>query len=216
MSAWDFTARVEVRLRDCEPMGHVNNAVYNTYLEVARFKYWRAVFGDLVPGGTSFIVARMEMDYRAPAGPGDELEVRLRVDGIGRSSFVIAAQIVRPSDGRVIRLAGCDGDVRLRAPGVDPAARRRAQRIEAQAGREFPRPPEEPAMDDKVLIFGKDGCPYTQAARDDYAKRGKAVTYINVKKDPAYLKRMLEHSSGRRCVPVIVEGDHVTVGFGGT
>ena len=140
MSAWDFTARVEVRFRDCDPMGHVNNAVYNTYLEVARFKYWRAVFGDLVRGGTSFIVARMEMDYRAPAEPGDELEVRLRVDGIGRSSFVIAAQIVRPSDGRVIRLAGCDGDVRLRAPGVDPDARRRAPAHRGAGGTRVPAP----------------------------------------------------------------------------
>jgi glutaredoxin 3 len=71
-------------------------------------------------------------------------------------------------------------------------------------------------MDDKVLIFGKDSCPYTQAAREEYAKRGRTITYIDVKKDPAYLKRMLEHSAGRRCVPVIVDGDHVTVGFGGT
>lgn len=71
-------------------------------------------------------------------------------------------------------------------------------------------------MPGDVLIFGKDSCPYTQAARDEYARRGKTVTYLNVKKDPAYMRRMLEHSAGRRCVPVIVEGDHVTVGFGGT
>ena len=33
---------VEVRFRDCDPMGHVNNAVYLTYLELARFAYWSA------------------------------------------------------------------------------------------------------------------------------------------------------------------------------
>jgi glutaredoxin len=67
-----------------------------------------------------------------------------------------------------------------------------------------------------VLIFGKDACPYTQAARDDYARRKVPVDYLNVKKNPADLERMLQYSRGRREVPVIVEGDRVTIGFGGT
>jgi hypothetical protein len=37
-----------------------------------------------------------------------------------------------------------------------------------------------------------------------------------VKKDPAALARMLTFSKGRRAVPVIVDGDQVTIGFGGT
>ena len=67
-----------------------------------------------------------------------------------------------------------------------------------------------------VLIFGKDTCPYTQAARDDYERRNLAVQYFNVKKSPADLERMLGYSGGRRLVPVIVEGSKVTIGFGGT
>jgi glutaredoxin 3 len=43
-----------------------------------------------------------------------------------------------------------------------------------------------------------------------------AFQYINVKKNPAELERMLGYSKGRRAVPVIVEDGHVTVGFGGT
>lgn len=67
-----------------------------------------------------------------------------------------------------------------------------------------------------VLIFGKDSCPYTQAARDHYHSKGTAVEYFNVKKNAADLDRMLGYSRGERRVPVIVEGDKVTVGFGGT
>ena len=67
-----------------------------------------------------------------------------------------------------------------------------------------------------VQIFGKDTCPYTQAARDHYASRGIAVTYRNVKKDPAALTEMLALTRGRRDVPVIVEADEITIGFGGT
>ena len=69
---------------------------------------------------------------------------------------------------------------------------------------------------DSVLIFGKDSCPYTQAARDDYAKRKVPVEYVNVKKNPADLQRMLEYTNGRREVPVIVDKGGVTIGFGGT
>jgi glutaredoxin 3 len=67
-----------------------------------------------------------------------------------------------------------------------------------------------------VTIFGKDSCPYTQAAREDYERRGVPFDYINVKKDAAALDRMLQYSKGRRAVPVIVEGERVTIGFGGT
>ena len=42
------------------------------------------------------------------------------------------------------------------------------------------------------------------------------MQYFNVKKDHAALARMLEHSSGARKVPVIVDNGKVTIGFGGT
>ena len=67
-----------------------------------------------------------------------------------------------------------------------------------------------------VLIFGKDTCPYTTAARDHYRDTGVAFEYLNVKKHPHELERMLRFSGGRRDVPVIVEGERVTIGFGGT
>jgi glutaredoxin 3 len=66
-----------------------------------------------------------------------------------------------------------------------------------------------------VLIFGKDTCPYTNAALDHYRAQG-AVEYFNVKKNAADLERMLGYSRGERRVPVIVEDGKVTIGFGGT
>jgi len=67
-----------------------------------------------------------------------------------------------------------------------------------------------------VYIFGKDTWPYTRAARDDYERRHVDFEYINVKKDAAGLQRMLGFANGRRAVPVIVDNDQVTIGFGGT
>jgi glutaredoxin len=54
------------------------------------------------------------------------------------------------------------------------------------------------------------------AARDDHDRRQVPYEYVNVKKSADGLARMLEHSKGRRQVPVIVDGDRVTIGFGGT
>lgn len=71
-------------------------------------------------------------------------------------------------------------------------------------------------MADEVLIYGKDSCPYTMAAVEDYQARKVPVRYINVKKDREALDRMLALTGGRRQVPVIVEAGKVTVGFGGT
>jgi glutaredoxin 3 len=68
-----------------------------------------------------------------------------------------------------------------------------------------------------VRIYGKDSCPYTTSAREAYAKDGFTVDYVNVKKDPTRIAEMLQHSGGRRAVPVIVDGEgKVTIGYGGT
>ena len=71
-------------------------------------------------------------------------------------------------------------------------------------------------MAEKILIFGKDIWPYTRAAREAYAKAKKDVEYFNVQADHERLQEMLGYSKGQRQVPVIVEGDKVTIGFGGT
>ena len=68
-------------------------------------------------------------------------------------------------------------------------------------------------MSAAVIIFGKAGWPYTNKARSAY---GEAAKYYDVKANPAKLEEMLKHSKGTREVPVIVEGDKVTIGYGGT
>ena len=67
-----------------------------------------------------------------------------------------------------------------------------------------------------VLIFGKENCPYTRAAREDYEERAVEFEFIDVRENKSELERMLGYSKGRRQVPVIVENGKVTIGFGGT
>ena len=103
-----FTHRLEVRFRDCDPMGHANNAVYLTYLEQTRFSHWRSLWGfgspRLPEGMPGVILARVECDYRRPARYGDTLEIRMRVAEIGRTSFRYEYEIV-DTEGRTILIA---------------------------------------------------------------------------------------------------------------
>jgi acyl-CoA thioester hydrolase len=92
---------VEVRFRDCDAMGHVNNAVYLTYLEIARFAYWKAADIGRLEGDISYIIARVEIDFRASAVTGDVLDVALAVRAIGRSSFTMEYEI-RDQGGRLL------------------------------------------------------------------------------------------------------------------
>ncbi|MBI2222463.1 MAG: acyl-CoA thioesterase [Acidobacteria bacterium] len=99
-----FTHRLDVRFRDCDAMGHVNNAVYLTYMEQARFKHWRALWNyaeDRFPD-PGVILARAECDYKSPARLGEAIEVRLSVAAIGRTSFQYEYEIVSGEDGRLI------------------------------------------------------------------------------------------------------------------
>jgi acyl-CoA thioester hydrolase len=102
MNEYRFAHRIDVRFRDCDSMGHVNNAVYFTYMEQTRFAYWRELLrarGGAPPG---MILARAECDFRSPAVFGETVEVRMRAVSIGRSSFAAQYEIVNARDRRVL------------------------------------------------------------------------------------------------------------------
>ncbi len=68
-------------------------------------------------------------------------------------------------------------------------------------------------MAEKVIIYGKEGCPYTDKARSVY---GDKAVYYDVESDKAKLEEMLKRTGGRREVPVIVDGGKTTIGYGGS
>src|SRR4051794_40780044 len=89
-----FRHRVVVRFRDCDAMGHVNHAVYFTYFEQCRLTWWRSLGKGPGIAGVATNVVHAACDYRAPAFVHDELEVRLMLKAIGRSSVTLGYQIV--------------------------------------------------------------------------------------------------------------------------
>ncbi len=66
------------------------------------------------------------------------------------------------------------------------------------------------------MIFGKEDCPHTKKARDDFKKKCRPFVYIDVDKNQHGLKKMLEYSNGEYVVPVIVDVDKGDVEIGYT
>lgn len=87
MEGYPVTARIEVRWRDVDAMGHVNNAVYFTYFEIARARYWEAAFQARTIQDINFILASIQCDYLRPTLYGGTVEVGIRVPTVGTTSF---------------------------------------------------------------------------------------------------------------------------------
>jgi acyl-CoA thioester hydrolase len=82
-----FSAPIEVRFADLDAYGHVNNATYFTYLEVARTKLFLERFLHFMHRGLLFLVVRAECEYRKPIEFPAPVIVTLTVDRLGNSSF---------------------------------------------------------------------------------------------------------------------------------
>jgi acyl-CoA thioester hydrolase len=82
-----FVHRERVRFRDLDPMGHVNNAVFLTYVESARVAYLEHVGATKGLRDLDMIVARVEIDFRAPIRLGQEVEIDVRPGRFGTKSF---------------------------------------------------------------------------------------------------------------------------------
>ncbi len=100
MAADGFIHRERVRFRDLDPMRHVNNAVFLTYIEQARAAF--LIHTGAVTGieDMNIIVARIEIDFRAPAELGDEVEISVRASRFGTKSFDLDYEL--RVDGRVV------------------------------------------------------------------------------------------------------------------
>jgi acyl-CoA thioester hydrolase len=95
MDGFPFVHRETVRFRDTDGMGHVNNAVFSTYLEQARLAWFgQARFGEAgEPPLSDVILARTEIDFRSPLRTGEVVEVGVRTSRLGTKSFELEYEL---------------------------------------------------------------------------------------------------------------------------
>lgn len=89
-----FERHVDVRWRDTDAIGHVNHAVFLTYLEEAR----DALYAHVLGSDPIYVVARLEIDFRAEVRHTDRrVTVRIEVERVGTASLTTRETIVGPS-----------------------------------------------------------------------------------------------------------------------
>jgi acyl-CoA thioester hydrolase len=130
-----FVKRIEIRWRDMDGFGHVNNAVYLTYLEEARDELFTDLLGDVVH---RMVLRHSAIDFRSGLVQDDDrVDVTVEVVRIGSSSVTTRETIVALSDGRTAATAEsvmvhCDESRSASAP-FDAATRALLEQIMAEA-----------------------------------------------------------------------------------
>jgi acyl-CoA thioester hydrolase len=94
----------QVIFRDIDTFGHVNNAVYLTYFELARAALWFELTGGSAPTDIGFIVVRAEIDFRQQIGM-EPIDICVRIGDIRTTSFDTHYEI-RTAHGRQLAATG--------------------------------------------------------------------------------------------------------------
>lgn len=107
MNPYKQKTPIQIRFKDVDRLGHVNNANHITYFELARVEYFNALMGDLKIDweGESLILAKMEMEYKQPILLDDKVFVYTWISRIGSKSFDMSCSIVKAIGGAEIEVA---------------------------------------------------------------------------------------------------------------
>jgi acyl-CoA thioester hydrolase len=99
LDSFKYKTTIETRFADFDMMGHVNNAVYFTYMEIARAKYWNhAIQWDWKKTGV--VIAQASLDYILPVYIEDKVSMYVRTSRIGNSSFDLEYLLVKLVNGK--------------------------------------------------------------------------------------------------------------------
>ena len=92
MTDYEYTTELDVRFRDLDAMGHVNNAVYATYLEQARAEYYADVI-DVSLSAVDTVLVNLSIAYQRPVTAEETVTVAFGVGDLGESSIPMEYEV---------------------------------------------------------------------------------------------------------------------------
>jgi len=101
-----FSTNIEVRFRDLDAIGHVNNAVFFTYFEEGRKHFSQKVFEVSDVSDFNFIMAHIQCDFIKPIQFNDRVILQMWVKDIGTKSFSFEYRLVDFSDESMVYATG--------------------------------------------------------------------------------------------------------------
>ena len=101
MTRWAYEMNVQATLRDTDGLGHVNNAVYLTWLEEVRTRYVAARRGFEKIEQMDFVLAQTTLNFRSPVYFHETVILRCAPTRVGTSSWAMAYE-GRTEDGEIV------------------------------------------------------------------------------------------------------------------
>lgn len=102
LSKFKHKSAIQIRFKDIDHMGHVNNANHITYFELARIHYFRDVINEVVNWNEQgVILAKTEINYHRPILLSDNVFVYSRVSKMGNKSYEVEYVITAENDGEI-------------------------------------------------------------------------------------------------------------------
>ena len=93
-----FSTDIEVRFRDLDALGHVNNAVFFTYFEEGRKNFSKKIFKVSDPSDFTFIMAHIRCDYLKPIKFNNKITLQMWVKHVGNRSFSFGYKLIDAKD----------------------------------------------------------------------------------------------------------------------
>lgn len=101
MSAFRHFTPIQIRFKDIDALGHVNNANHLSYLELARISYFEEVVGSNINWSKKgIILANCHIDYLSPVYLKEPLKVSTRCSRIGTKSFTLEYEVLCERKGK--------------------------------------------------------------------------------------------------------------------
>jgi len=97
LSNYKYKTPIPIRFSDMDAFGHVNNAIYLTYFEIARSNYWKEII-EWDWSETGIILGRSEINYLKPIVIDDVIACYVRTTRIGNSSFDVMHVLVKVTE----------------------------------------------------------------------------------------------------------------------
>ncbi len=94
--------KIQIRFNDIDILGHINNAVYQHYFDLARMKYFEDIMGSK-PEWKDFalVMAKISIEFFNAIRPGEDISVKSGIEIIGQKSLTMVQEIYNIKTGEI-------------------------------------------------------------------------------------------------------------------
>lgn len=93
------TLPIQIRFNDVDKFGHINNAVYFSFYDLGKTKYFESVCPNVNWNNDAIVVVHIDVDFMSQIFSTDDISVQTAITKIGTKSFELAQRVVDSETG---------------------------------------------------------------------------------------------------------------------